>query len=71
MRIIRTLLGKSRREASACLDREKYREEQSIAMQAVHMKVAALATGADRIVRESRKTTEVAADLMARLRKDL
>ena len=71
MRLIRTLMGKSHREAAAADDLAQHRAEQAVAMKAVDMKVAALEVGAERMVRECRKTEEAAAELMARLRGDL
>ena len=71
MRLIRTLLGRSRREHAASTELEEHRRTQAVAMQAVNLKVAALETGADRLARECRKTQEAAAELMARLREDL
>lgn len=71
MRLIRALTGRSRREAAARDEMDQYRADHAVAMQAIQLKAAALKTGAERIVREGRKTEEAAAELMARLREDL
>ncbi len=70
MRLIRTLMGKSHREAAAAEELEQHRAEHAVAMEAVAMKVAAMEIGAERMVRECRKTEEAAAELLARLRED-
>lgn len=71
MRLIRAILGTSRREAASFAELKQHRDEQAVAMQAVAMKVAALEKGAARMVRECRHTEDAAAELMARLREDL
>ena len=72
MRVIRALLGCSRRDAQAACDVERDRAEQEVAMKAVQMKVDALQAGADQRVKEGRKTEEAAAALvlLAKLRED-
>lgn len=71
MRVIRALLGCSRREAEAMAERNVHRREQALAMQAVKMKVRALESGAARLTQQSIRTQEAASELMARLREDL
>lgn len=71
MRILRALTGQSRRMADLNAAKAEHEAEHALAMQAVNMKVAALASGAQRIVRDSRRAEEAASILMARLREDL
>lgn len=71
MRVIRCLLGKSRRANAAKAEMEEHRESQAIAMMAVDLKVNALREGAQRVVREGIKTEEAASLLMSRLKEDL
>ncbi|WP_191569189.1 hypothetical protein [Paracoccus yeei] len=71
MRILRALTGKSRRMADLNAAKVEHEAEYALAMQAVNMKVAALESGAQRIVRDSRRAEEAARILMARLREDL
>ena len=70
MRVIRALLGLSRREAKAGSEAEEHRAEHAVAMQAVNMKVAAMERGADRLSDDCRRTEEAARILLARLRED-
>lgn len=67
-RLLLALLGHSSADIAA--DAERHRTEHEQAMQAVQMKVDALQVGADRVTRESRRTTEAAAAMLARLRED-
>lgn len=71
-RVIRSMLGRSRRDAIAADEAARHRSEQEGAMRAVQMKVEALQTGADRMVEEGQKTEEAAAALvlLSRLRED-
>lgn len=70
MRVIRALLGLSRRDADAGAQADEHRAEHAMAMRAVNMKVAAMERGADRLSDDSRKTEEAARILLARLRED-
>ena len=70
MRVIRALLGRSCREIAADAARERHRREHEIAMQAVRMKVDAMAEGADRMTETGRETEEAARLLLERLRED-
>lgn len=70
MRLIRTLIGMSRREAEASAERDQHRDDHKTAMKAVHMKVAAMKIGVERMEREKFRTEEAAAAMLARLRED-
>lgn len=67
-RLIDALFGRT--GANIAAEADQHRAEHEQAMQAVQMKVDALQTGADRVTRESRKTEEAAAAMLARLRED-
>lgn len=71
MRVLRALFGKSQRQAVARAELHQHKADQGVAMAAINLKVDAMKTGATRITRESARTQEAAAVLMARLREDL
>lgn len=70
LRVIRALLGRSRRDAQAAAEADKNSVEHAAAMHAVWMKVDAMKTGADRMKEERRKTDDAAATMLARLQED-
>lgn len=70
LRVIRALLGKSRRDALARAEADQHREEHEAHMRAVHMKVEALQSGAERMKEERRKTEAAAHALLVRLQQD-
>ena len=70
LRVIRALLGRSRRDARAAAEADQNSAEHAAAMRAVWKKVDALKAGADRMKEERRKTEDAAALMLARLQED-
>lgn len=69
-RVIRALLGRSRRDAQAAAEASRDQAEHATAMEAVNMKVQALEVGARRMDEERRKTEVAAHRMLTRLQED-
>lgn len=70
LRVIRALMGRSRRDALARAEADQHREEHEQHMRAVQLKVDALHAGAMRMAEERDKTQAAAHAMLVRLQQD-
>lgn len=70
LRVLRSLLGQSRRDKKAAVEAERHHAHHVTLMRAVQMKVDALEVGAQRMDEERIKTEAAARVMLAKLRED-